>query len=162
VIPAPAISAQSQEGPARSSCMPLPMATRSAAMFSVFATTSATIKTPIQARAHRLKWARASSPRVFPVARAVRSQISWIAIINGSVISAVHNSPNPNCAPACAYVAIPDGHHPRPRSPNPAPALPTPAATGPAANLAADRRAQEPPTNRSASSCLQYRPVRPV
>jgi hypothetical protein len=37
-----------------------------------------------------------------PVASAVRSQISWMAIINGSVISAVHSSPNPNCAPAWA------------------------------------------------------------
>jgi hypothetical protein len=72
----PAASAQSQVGPAWRSCIPEPMATRSAAIFSELATMRATRSTARTERPSRPKRVTASSPRPFPVARAVRSQIS--------------------------------------------------------------------------------------
>jgi hypothetical protein len=50
-----------------------------------------------------------NSPRPLAVASAVRSQISCTAVINGKVNRLVHNRPKPVAAPACEYVAIPDG-----------------------------------------------------
>src|SRR5438309_866478 len=44
-----------------------------------------------------------------PVVRPIRAEISWMEHISGSVRHVVHNSPSPNCAPTCEYVAIPDG-----------------------------------------------------
>src|SRR5689334_22436545 len=40
---------------------------------------------------------------------------------NGRVTTAIHNSPYPNCAPACEYVAIPDGSLSEPPVTNPGP-----------------------------------------
>src|SRR5947209_5580529 len=44
-----------------------------------------------------------------PVTAPIRPQASCTASSNGTWYSAVHNWPNPNCAPVCEYVAIPDG-----------------------------------------------------
>ena len=47
--------------------------------------------------------------RPFPVTNPIRAHISCMLIINGVVNSAVHNNDIPATAPACEYVAIPDG-----------------------------------------------------
>lgn len=50
-----------------------------------------------------------SSPSPSPLASAVRSQISWTAAMSGNVKNATHSMANPNLAPVCAYVAVPEG-----------------------------------------------------
>jgi hypothetical protein len=82
--------------------MPEPMATRSAAMFKALATMRATRSTARIARPARWKRLTANSPRPVPVARAVRSQISWTPTINGNVRSAAHKNERPYLAPAWA------------------------------------------------------------
>ena len=44
-----------------------------------------------------------------PVTRPTLAHISWIAVIIGYRNNTNQAIPNPNCAPACEYVAIPDG-----------------------------------------------------
>ena len=44
-----------------------------------------------------------------PVVLPMRALISWITHISGYVKSKVHVMENPNCAPACEYVAMPLG-----------------------------------------------------
>ena len=101
-MPIPAMALQSWAGPAPSISMPCPMAIRSAAAFSVFAASRATIRIPITTRGLRENFRRASLPRLSPVARAVRSQISWTAIIIGNVAGTVQSIPLENVAPAWA------------------------------------------------------------
>src|ERR1039458_1347291 len=64
VTSAPATSAHSALGPTPSRCMPCPIATRSAAMLSAFATTKPTISEPIATRQPRLKRTAINSPSV--------------------------------------------------------------------------------------------------
>jgi hypothetical protein len=45
----------------------------------------------------------------FPVTLPILAAISWMATMSGKENSAVHNMENPNCAPACEYVAMPLG-----------------------------------------------------
>jgi hypothetical protein len=97
---APAKSAQSQVGPAWSSCIPEPTATRSAAMLRALATMRATRSTARIDRPVAVKRLTANSPRPLPVARAVRSQISCTAAIKGSVSRAAHKNDRPYFAPA--------------------------------------------------------------
>jgi len=47
--------------------------------------------------------------RPLPVTIAIRAQVNCTAVIIGKVMSAVHNAPNPNDAPATAYVPMPEG-----------------------------------------------------
>ena len=49
----------------------------------------------------------AASPS--PVTAPMRMHASCTATMSGKVSSIVHRVPKPNCAPACEYVAIPDG-----------------------------------------------------
>ena len=94
VIATPASSAQSQVGPACSNVIPEPTATRSAAMFSAFAASRPTSSAPTRMRAGRLRHRTVtSSPRLLPVASAVRSQISCTAVISGKVIRLTHSMP---------------------------------------------------------------------
>src|SRR5450755_4789475 len=109
VISTPAINAHTQVGPACSRFIPLPTATRSAEIFNAFATINATSSTTRIGRALARNFSVANSPSPRPVARAVRSQISCTPAINGNVSNDTHNNPSPNCAPACEYVATPDG-----------------------------------------------------
>ncbi len=102
LMPTPAITAQTAVGPAWSNCMPEPTATRSAAMFSAFATISNPTRPITMLRALPPSRTVASSPNPLPVASAVRSQISWTVAINGNVSSAVQRNPKPKLAPACA------------------------------------------------------------
>lgn len=44
-----------------------------------------------------------------PVTRPILALISWIAHMNGYENKVNHNTPKPNWAPACEYVAIPLG-----------------------------------------------------
>jgi len=60
-------------------------------MFSALAKSRATSSTSTTERPTRAYLRRARRPRLSPVARAVRSQISWTAIISGSVTMTVHN-----------------------------------------------------------------------
>ena len=101
-MPIPATALHSGAGPACSSCMPCPMAIRSAATLRVLANNSATSRTMTIPRPRRVYLRRASAPRLSPVARAVRSQISWTAIISGRQKMTVHNVPLRNWAPAWA------------------------------------------------------------
>ena len=108
VMIAPARSAHTAVGPRFRRCIPAPIATTSAVMFNKFAAMRAATRTHSTAR-HLGNLRTASSPSPRPVASAVRSHVSWTAAISGNVKRLVHNSPKRNCAPACAYVAIPDG-----------------------------------------------------
>jgi hypothetical protein len=65
------------------------MATTSAAILRAFATMRTMRSTPRTARPVRWNRLTANSPRPSPVARAVRSQISWTAAMSGKVIKAV-------------------------------------------------------------------------
>ena len=69
-------------------------------MFNVLATMSPTMRPPTIHRPLDLNLWRQSEPRLLPVARALRSHISWTVAISGSVSSAVHTRPRPNWAPA--------------------------------------------------------------
>ena len=44
-----------------------------------------------------------------PVTIPILAHIVWIIVIKGNAMNAVHNVAKPNIAPACEYVAIPDG-----------------------------------------------------
>ena len=101
-MPTPASAAQTGAGPACSSAIPWPIAIRSAARLSVLAPIRATRRSAVTAVAFVPNFTRARAPRLLPVARAVRSQISWTAIMSGSVTGAVQSMPVPNVAPACA------------------------------------------------------------
>lgn len=101
-MPTPARAAESGAGPACSSCIPWPIAIRSAARLSVLAPTRAMSSTAVTAVAFVPNFARARAPRLLPVASAVRSQISCTAIMSGSVTGTVQSMPLPNVAPACA------------------------------------------------------------
>ena len=61
---------------------------------------SATTRTTTTHRAEAGKRRRTSAPRLSPVARAVRSQISWTAYIRGRLAGADHSIPIPSPAPA--------------------------------------------------------------
>ncbi len=100
VMAAPAISAQSQTGPRCRRFIPAPMASRSAVMLRVLATMRPTTRAPTTMRPLVSNRRRHRVPRLLPVARAVRSQISCTVAISGNVTRAVHNSPRPNWAPA--------------------------------------------------------------
>src|ERR1700682_2802716 len=52
---------------------------------------------------------RSASPRPIPVTMPMRAHINCTQAMSGHVISAVHRSEVPSCAPAMEYVAIPDG-----------------------------------------------------
>jgi hypothetical protein len=65
-------------------------------------TRRATISTASTTLGRRENLRRASLPKLSPVASAVRSQISWTAIIMGSVTGAVHSIPLEKVAPAFA------------------------------------------------------------
>ena len=65
-------------------------------MLSAFATTNAAISAPIAICQPRLKRTAIRSPSVLPEASAVRSQISWTALISGNVTSATHSIPKRN------------------------------------------------------------------
>jgi hypothetical protein len=93
VMSTPAIRAQSQVGPACKSVIPDPTARRSAVTFNVLATINAVTRTDRTIRPRRANFCAASSPRLRPVASAVRSHISWTAAISGNVIKAGHNRP---------------------------------------------------------------------
>lgn len=101
-MPMPAIALHAWAGPAPKSSMPCPTAMRSAAAFRVFAPSSATMRIPITTRGLRENFRRASLPRLSPVASAVRSQISWTAIIIGKVTGAAQSMPLENAAPTWA------------------------------------------------------------
>jgi hypothetical protein len=110
VTATPAISAHSHVGPACNNVIPDPTATRSAAIFSAFAPTKPTSKVPTISRAAPPgQRCGTNSPSDFPVANAVRSQISCTAVISGNVTTLTHSSPYPCAAPAWLYVATPDG-----------------------------------------------------
>src|SRR5919197_2507602 len=49
----------------------------------------------------------AASP--LPVTRPILAHISWTTVIIGYKANTNQAIPKPNCAPACEYVAIPDG-----------------------------------------------------
>ena len=71
-------------------------------MLSAFATISTATRTITMPRALPPSRRVASSPNPFPVASAVRSQISCTAAIKGKVSNAVQRKPKPNFDPACA------------------------------------------------------------
>jgi hypothetical protein len=70
----------------------------SAAMFSVFATSSMPTTPSNTGRGNRALMF-AASPR--PVTCPMRALISWMAAIKGSVMTTVHSMAKPNWAPAC-------------------------------------------------------------
>ncbi len=82
--------------------MPAPIATRSAAMLSALAMISSPRRTEISDLEVRPNRTTISSPSPLPLARAVRSQISWTPAISGKVKRATHNIEKPNLAPVCA------------------------------------------------------------
>jgi hypothetical protein len=84
---------QSGAGPACNSSMPSPIAIRSAARFTTFATINAASRTATTNRNERGNLRRISLPKLSPVAWAIRSQISCVAVINGSVTMDVHSIP---------------------------------------------------------------------
>ena len=47
--------------------------------------------------------------RPCPVTLPMRALTSWMPTISGYVNTTVHSVSRPNCAPACEYVAMPDG-----------------------------------------------------
>ena len=101
VTASPAIAAHSPIGPAPMRFMPAPTASTSAVMFSMLATRSATSSRPTIRVPQRPNRLRASSPRFWPVVRAVRSQISWTVAASGKLSIAVHSNPYWYRAPAC-------------------------------------------------------------
>ena len=71
-------------------------------MLSALASISSPSSTEIRTFDLRPNRTTISSPSPFPLANAVRSQISCTAAISGNVKSATHNIENPNFAPVWA------------------------------------------------------------